>query len=90
MRLHEAPERLGRQRPAEPVALHLVAPAGSQVGHLLGGFDAFRDGFHAQALGQADDGAHDGLVFPVLDDIAHERLVDLELVDLEPLEVTQR
>ena len=44
----------------------------------------------AEAVRQADDGADDGLVFRVIGDIAHEGLVDLQFVDLESLEVTQR
>ena len=44
----------------------------------------------AQAARQADDGHHDGPVFRVIGEVAHKRLVDLELVDRKPLEVTER
>ena len=47
------------------------------------------NGLHAQAGGHADDGAHNGFVVGVVGDVAHEGLVDLDLVDLKLLQITQ-
>ncbi len=69
--------------------MHLVAALQPQEGELVRGLDAFGDGVQAEAVRHADDGANDGPVFRVMADIAHERLVDLELVHLEPFQVAQ-
>ncbi|MNL76821.1 hypothetical protein D3C87_2028490 [compost metagenome] len=42
-----------------------------------------------QALGQRQDGAHDGRIVGVAQHVAHEALVDLDLVQRQPLEVAQ-
>jgi len=57
---------------------------------LLGGFHAF--GHHAefQALGQRDDGAHDGGIAWLGHHFLHKALVDFELVKWQALEVGQR
>src|SRR5438105_2955461 len=62
-------------------AMHL------QEFQLLGGLHALRDGLEMQALGHGDDGDDDGGVVGVAADAAHERLVDLERVNREALEV---
>ncbi|MNH28554.1 hypothetical protein D3C79_887300 [compost metagenome] len=53
---------------------------GDDVGLLLCGFHAFGDNLHAQALAQLDDGANDGRIVVVIEQVLDEALVDLDLV----------
>jgi len=53
---------LDRHRTAEEVALRLVATKRFEELPLLGGFNAFRRRGHAERIGDADDGLHDGYV----------------------------
>ena len=85
----QTPEFRRRQRLAQVVALNFTAAMLQQKARLLGRLHPFGDGVHAQALCQLDDGHHDGLVVCIAMDVAHEGLVDLELVNLETLEVAQ-
>ena len=74
---------------AEVIALCLVAALLAQELQLRGGFHALGGGLQAQGLGHTDDGADDGAVVAVVLQIAHERLVDLQLVELKMLELAQ-
>jgi BMFP domain-containing protein YqiC len=72
------------------VTLTFVAAFGDDVGLLLGGFHAFGDHLHAQALAQLDDGANDGRIVVVIQQVLNEALVDLDLVQRQAFQVTQR
>ena len=52
-------------------------------------FNAFCNYPQCQALCQADDTARDGGIIRVGGDVAHERLVNFQLVDIKSLEVTK-
>ena len=71
------------------VALHLIAALTAQKVELPFGLYPLGNGFHAQAGGQTNDGTHNGFVVRVGGDVTHKRLVNLELVNLEPFEVAQ-
>src|SRR5512139_4101765 len=79
-----------RQRPAEQMPLHFLAPLLAQEGQLVPGFHAFGDDAQAQAARQLDYRAHDGGVVGVAVEVAHERAVDLQPVDGEALEIAER
>src|SRR3990167_224043 len=80
---------VGRHGARVVVALGLMAMIEIQEAGQLGGLHALGDDLQLEAARHADDGAHDGGIIRVADDVAHERLVDLELVHREPLEVGQ-
>ena len=76
------------QRLADVVALRLVA---AEVGEPVEGravLDALGHHAQPQVLAEVDRGAHDHEVVRVAVHVHHERPVDLDLVDLQPLEVT--
>src|SRR5437763_6765709 len=79
-----------RQRPGVVVALGLAAAQPAQHGRLQRRFDAFGDHAHAQGVSQPDHGRDDRGVVGVVAEAGHERLVDLEDVDREPLQVAER
>ncbi|MCY1465029.1 hypothetical protein D9M71_831270 [compost metagenome] len=66
-----------------------MAAFGNDVGLLLGGFHAFGNHLHAQALAQLDDGANDGRIVVVIEQVLNEALVDLDLVQRQALEIAQ-
>ena len=80
---------VGRHGARVVVALGLMAVIEIQEAGQFGGLHALGDDLQLEAARHADDGAHDGGIIRVADDVAHERLVDLELVHREPLEVGQ-
>src|SRR3990167_8237655 len=80
----------GRQRLAVQVALTLVTTLSDDVGLLLDGFHTLGDDLHAQALTQLDNGAHDGRVVLVFQQVLHEAFVDLDLVQRQALQIAQR
>lgn len=57
-----------------------------QVGILV----TLGDGLHAHRVGEDDDHAHDGVVARVAQGVADEALVDLELIQRQPLKVGER
>ena len=83
-------ELIGRDGPAEQVALYLVALARAQECQLLHRFHPLGDDLEAEALGHVDDGDDDGLVVDVMGQVLHEGLVNLELVDLKAFQVGER
>mmetsp|Transcript_20721 Transcript_20721/g.38883 ORF Transcript_20721/g.38883 Transcript_20721/m.38883 type:complete len:265 (-) Transcript_20721:52-846(-) len=89
-REHKLGEGIGRQRPAEQIALHRLATLAAQEVELARGLDPLGQGLQAQRLGHADDGIDDGAVLGVLGQVAHEGLVDLELADAELLQMAER
>ena len=77
------------ERPTVEVALALLAAHLDQQPRLLGLLDALRDQRQVECLAHGDDRLGDGHVVPVGGGAADERLVDLELVDRQPLEIAQ-
>src|SRR5207302_7626408 len=82
---------LGRDyRPAEIEALHVVTPVGGEPFERGAVLDAFGDDADAEAVGQLDDRTDDRRVVLVVEHVDDERLVDLDLVHGEALEVPER
>jgi hypothetical protein len=77
------------ERWAVEVALALLAAHRHEQPRLLGLFDALRDECQVECLAHGDDRLGDGRVVAVGGDAAAERLVDLELVDRQALEIAQ-
>src|SRR5688572_6668690 len=79
-RFEESHALLRRDRPAEEVALHLVALVRLEEVALGGVLDALADHLQVQRMAERDDGPRqDAAVWPaVRGDVAHERAVDLE------------
>jgi hypothetical protein len=71
------------------IALYFVAGFSLEQHQLLRSFHAFDSDPHAKRIAEKDDGAHDCKGFPVLDDVNHKGLVDLDLVEGKAAEVTQ-
>src|SRR5437764_1075043 len=82
-------EALRRQRRAEEEALDAIAALLLQELQLLLGLHPLGDDFEVEAVGHGDDGADDGGVAAVGGDVADERLVELERVDGETLQVIE-
>jgi len=72
------------------VALPGIAADFEQVVELLPGLDAFRHRGELELLRQRHHGADERGVGTIGADIAHERLVDLELVHREAVEISER
>ena len=85
--VRRGPSQVPGGRPDSPAAHGNPAAAGTIAGPR---FQPLGHHLQAQAAGQADDGGRDLYVVAVVRNIAHEALVDLELVDRETLEVGQR
>src|SRR5208337_4183902 len=76
-------------RPAEQKALHLGAPLADEIVELIEALDAFGRRAKTEASSQADGGSHDRSAFGVFEHFPNERLIDLDLVELERAKVTQ-
>ena len=76
----------GCYRPADEIALHVVAAAGPQEIDLRLGFHAFGDHLDLQLLRQRDDRAGDRLVVVVARNILDEGPVDLQPADGKALQ----
>ena len=73
------------------VSLTSSASRRSELGELLGLLDALGDGLQAQRLRHLDDRTDERRVLGIEGgDPVHERLVDLQDVDREPLQVAER
>ena len=83
-------EFVRRQRAAEQVALDRVAPPAAQEAGLGLGFDAFGEDRQVEAAAHDDGGRGDGRIDRVVDDVAHEGLVDLDLVEGKARQVGER
>src|SRR5579872_871049 len=79
-----------RQRLADEIALHGVAALFGQETKLFLGFHAFGHDRHFQAMTEADDGANDRRRLRIAAEIHDEGAVDLDLVEGERLQITQR
>src|SRR5690606_8675010 len=84
------PQRGRGQRAAVEIALDDIAAFGAQVGFLFGALDAFGDHLHVQVASELNDDAHDVAVIRILQQIAGEALVDLDLVQRQAPQVAQR
>jgi len=85
-----AQPRLLERRRAEEVTLEEADAFVAQDRRLLFLLDPFGDDRQVEALGQADEVAQEDLVLGVGREVAHERAVDLDSVDRELLQMTQR
>src|SRR5690606_15029316 len=84
---------LGRERAREVVALTECAAQLEQSRPLRLGFDAFGHDVHVEGAAEAEDGASEGGVVAPLRanaQLVDERLVDLQHVHRETLEVAER
>jgi len=81
---------LGDQGPTEVVALRFVAALGPEECELVARFHAFGAHVQAQAVRHPDDGPDDRCVVRLDEDLAHERLVDLEAVEREAPQIAER
>ncbi len=80
-----------RKRLRIDIALHQIRAALLHQVKLVHRLDPFGDGFHAQRLGQRDDGGDDRRVgITIFGAATHEALVDLELVEMPVLEIAER
>src|SRR5688572_25155950 len=85
----DAEELRGGHRPTEEEALCLLAAVLPQEGGLAVGFHALGDYGEAQVVRHLDDGAHDGGVGVVAEDIGDERAVDFQRLYREAGEVRE-
>ena len=74
----------------EQIALHLGAADRLQSFQSLLCLDTFRDRNHIQAIYQAGDSVHDGERLCAIRDILNKRLVDLDLIEQEAPQITER
>ncbi len=83
---------LCRERAAEQLALGAPDAEGANGGKLVLGFDALDHDAHAQVAADGVDRANDarGLGVSRRVDVAHETLVDLDLVEGKIVEIAQR
>jgi hypothetical protein len=80
---------LQRHRPVEQIALHRRAAMLGQEARLLVALDAFRHHAQAEVAGHRQDRLHDRGAVGVVRRVAHEALVDLQLVQRHLLQVGQ-
>ena len=74
---------------AVQVALAFMAALGDHIGFLFDRFDTFGDDLHAKAFTELDDGAHDGGIVTVIDEVLHKAFINLDFVQRQAFEVTQ-
>jgi hypothetical protein len=79
-----------RHRLREQIALRVLAAVLLQQGVLPFRLHALRHHRQLQAVRQRDDRRHDGAVFRTLFQVLDEGAVDLDLLDREALQVSQR
>ena len=80
----------GGHRPADEVALGLVAAPGREQRPRLDGLDALRHDLQAEPAAEVDQRVHDRVVAVVAREPHDERAVDLERVDVELAQVPER
>src|SRR5471030_508165 len=59
-------------------------------GKLAGRFNAFGQHRHLQRLAEGDDDAHDGRAVALVESVPDEGVVDLELIQRQPVQIRQR
>ena len=77
-------------RPGEMEALAKIGPEPAKRASLVGRLDTLGDGLHVEGPAQADDRSQQRELLLAAIGAAHERPVDLEHVDREPVEVAER
>src|SRR5581483_3684701 len=82
-------DRLGRCRPREQEALHLVAAGKTQQHALLLGLDALDQHRQAERAPERDDRLDDDAAIGRLAEPEHETAVNLELVEREALQIAE-
>ena len=80
-------EFVGRHWAGDAVALREFAAELQQHGPVFDGLDAFGNHLAAEGVGEAQHAAEDGKVVRVVEHVADEALVDLELCRRQTLEV---
>src|SRR5262249_22078444 len=81
---------VGRQQPADMEALHLVAVVGLQKLPLPLGLHALRGDLQIQTVTEPDQCFHHTRPGSIRENVADERLIDLESGDREPEEPSKR
>src|SRR5262245_51825472 len=79
-----------RDRSAEQIALPELTAGSAQELKLLRGFHAFRRGLDVETAPEAGDRAHDRRAVGMRGHALDERLVDLDLVEREHLQIAHR
>jgi len=87
--LEEGVDGRDGQRAGEEVSLESVAAGFFEESALLDGFYAFGEDVEAEGIGEGDDGACDGFVVGVSEQIADKGTVDLQLIEGHELEVAE-
>src|SRR5579862_230284 len=90
VRMGVSAEAADRGRSAQQIALDLVAAFFLEEAQLLVGLDAFGDHRQAEALAEAEHGAHDRGRLLVRMDLLDERAVDLDPVERKGAQVRKR
>src|SRR3954466_9514237 len=80
---------LEAHRPAEQIALDLVAAEIAHPGEIVGGLHPFGGDGHPEALGELDDRLDDGDRLLVVGGFAHEAAVDLQFVEDRLVEIAE-
>src|SRR5690606_25122303 len=80
----------GGRRPPEEVPLPHLAPELLEAARLLLQLDSLRDRLQLQRAAERDDRAHQRWLDALVSHVVDERLVDLEDVDREALQVAER
>src|SRR6185295_19714650 len=88
-RAHPVDDLCGRKRCADEVSLRQIATHLAEHLPAISGFDAFGDYLHSQAVPQLDGRTHDHLIISLAFQIDDERLVDLDFIDWQPLELCE-
>ncbi len=83
-------QRFDRQWAAEQVALERLAAVLFEELVLRAGFHTLGDHRETEGFAQCQDGSGDGGVIAVVQGIAHEGLVDLDLVQRQAFQIGQR
>ena len=84
------PERVGFERLRDVEALRLVAAEVTEPVERLPVLDAFGDDPETEVAAQLHGGPDDREVLDPVEHVRHERAVDLELLDRQPLQVGER
>ena len=78
---------LGRNRPADEIALHDLATECAQRFELLPGLHPFGNGAEIQSLAQGENRANEGFVGRGIWQVLDEKAVDFQDVEREALQV---
>jgi hypothetical protein len=79
----------GRHWPGDEIALCNFTPQSQQQLPVLDTLQSLSNHLPAKRSGQANDRHGQGQIITIINDVAHERLVDLDGLGLQSLEVAQ-